>query len=125
MKESHPVEMAEFVMARGISDKPAFCWWVPYPLKKKDPIISAINTIVRKVTRKHGIEILTGVEHTKELDRHNDNTMWMDTLAKEMYNVGVAFEVLDEREQAPNGWKKVTGHLVCEDELHEESQMGA
>ena len=36
----------------------------------------------------------------------------MDALAKEMYNVGVAFEVLDEREQAPNGWKKVTGHLV-------------
>ena len=38
--------------------------------------------------------------------------MWMDTLAKEMYNVGAAFEVLDEREQAPNGWKKVIGHLV-------------
>ena len=38
--------------------------------------------------------------------------MWMDALAKEMYNVGIAFEVLDEREQAPNGWKKVTGHLV-------------
>ena len=27
MKESHPVETAEFVMARGISDKPVFCWW--------------------------------------------------------------------------------------------------
>ena len=38
--------------------------------------------------------------------------MWMDTLAKEMYNIGVAFKVLDEGEQAPNGWKKVTGHLV-------------
>ena len=38
--------------------------------------------------------------------------MWMDALAKEMYNVGAAFEVLDEKEQAPNGWKKVTGHLV-------------
>ena len=40
------------------------------------------------------------------------NTLWMDAQAKEKYNVGVAFEVLDEREQAPNGWKKVTGHLV-------------
>ena len=38
--------------------------------------------------------------------------MWTDALAKEMYNVGVAFKILDEREQAPNGWKKVTGHLV-------------
>ena len=38
--------------------------------------------------------------------------MWMDALAKEMYNVGAAFEVLDEKEQAPNRWKKVTGYLV-------------
>ena len=38
--------------------------------------------------------------------------MWMDALAKEIYNIGVAFEVLDEREQAPNGLKEVPGHLV-------------
>ena len=57
-------------------------------------------------------EILTGVEHAKEPDRQNDNTMWMDALAKEMYNIGVAFEVLHEWEHAPNGWKKVTGHLI-------------
>ena len=38
--------------------------------------------------------------------------MWMDALAKEMYNIGVAFEVLAEGQQAPNGWKRVTGHLV-------------
>ena len=53
-----------------------------------------------------------GVAHTKELDRQNNNTMLMDALAKEMYNGGVAFEVLDIRQQAPNGWKKVTGHIV-------------
>ena len=54
MKKLHPVEMAEFVMARGISDKPAFCWWVPYSLKKRDTIISAINRRVRKVTHNYG-----------------------------------------------------------------------
>ena len=112
MKDSHPVEMAEFAMARGISDEPAFCWWVPYTLKKRDAIISAVNTRVRKVTHKYVIKILTGVEHAKELDRQNGNTMGMDALAKEMYNIGVAFKVLDERVQAPNGCKKVTGHLV-------------
>ena len=93
-------------MGRGISDEPAFCWWVPYTLKKRDAIISAVNMRVRKATHKHWIESLTGVEHTKELDRQNDKTMWMDAQAKEMCNVGVAFEVLDDREQAPNGWKK-------------------
>ena len=97
------METAKFAMARGISDKLALCWWVPYTLKKRDAIISAINMRVRKVTNKYGIEILTGVEHAKQLDRQNNNTMWMDALAKEMYNVGVAFEVLGKGQQAPNG----------------------
>ena len=38
--------------------------------------------------------------------------MWMDALAKEMYNIGVAFEVLDKGQQASNHWKKVIEHLV-------------
>ena len=38
--------------------------------------------------------------------------MWRDALKKEMYNVGVAFEILDEGAHAPHGWKRVTGHLV-------------
>ena len=38
--------------------------------------------------------------------------MWMEALENEMYNIGVAFKVLDEGQQAPNGWKKVIGHLV-------------
>ena len=36
----------------------------------------------------------------------------MDALRKEMYNVGVAFEVLEEGAIAPKGWKRVTGHLI-------------
>ena len=104
--------MAKFDVERGVSDEPAFFWWVPYALKKRDAIISAINTRVRKVTHKYGIEVPTEVEHAKELDMQNGNTIWMDAMAKEMYNVVVAFEVLDEREQALNGWKKTTGHLV-------------
>ena len=29
MKESHPVEVAEFARAKRIDPKPAFSWWVP------------------------------------------------------------------------------------------------
>jgi hypothetical protein len=32
MKESHPVETAEFARARDIADEAAFAWWVPYTL---------------------------------------------------------------------------------------------
>jgi hypothetical protein len=34
LKESNPVEVAEYAITRGIDDKPAFAWWVPYTMKK-------------------------------------------------------------------------------------------
>ena len=34
MKESHPVEVAEYARARGIDKEPAFEWWVPHNLEK-------------------------------------------------------------------------------------------
>ena len=34
LKESHPVETAEFAKARGIEDEVAFSYWVPHTLKK-------------------------------------------------------------------------------------------
>ena len=40
LKESHPVEVAEFAKARGNTDEAAFIWWVPYTLRKRDVILS-------------------------------------------------------------------------------------
>ena len=112
MKESYPVEMAEFAKARGIDNQPAFSWWVPYTLKKRNAILSAVKARMKKKSHKYGIEVPRSVEHAKELDRINGNTLWMDALNKEMYNVGVAFEILDDGQLAPKGWSRVTGHLV-------------
>jgi len=55
MKESNPVEVADFARARGIANEPAFAWWVPYTLRKRDVILSAIKSRVRKTTHKYGI----------------------------------------------------------------------
>jgi hypothetical protein len=112
LKESHPCEAAEFAKARGIADEPAFVWWVPYTLQKRDIILSKVNAPIRKTTHKYGIEVPTSIEHSLAMDKENGNTLWKDTLAKEMTELGVAFEVLEEEKQAPPGWKKVTGHLV-------------
>ena len=112
MKESHPVDVAEFAKARGIDKEPAFAWWVPYTLRKRDVIINAVQSRARKVTHKYGIELPTSVAHARELDAKNKNTLWQDALDKEVRNVGVAFEVLTYGKQAPPGWSKVTGHLI-------------
>ena len=42
-KESNPVEVMGFSVERGISDEPAFSWWVPFTLKKRDMIIFDVN----------------------------------------------------------------------------------
>jgi hypothetical protein len=43
LKESNPVEIAEYAVTHELSDKPAFSWWVPYTLKQRVAIISAVN----------------------------------------------------------------------------------
>ena len=112
MKEAHLVETAEYARARGISNEPAFAWWVPYTLRKREVILTAVKNWIRKTTHKYGIEVPRNVEHAHEIDARNGNTLWRDALKNEMYNVGVAFEILDEGAHAPHGWKQVTRHLA-------------
>lgn len=114
MKESHPVEVAEFAKARSISDEPAFAWWVPYTLKKREVILSAVKSRLRKTTHKYGIEIPRSIEHAYEIDKRNGNHFWRDAIKKEMVNIGVAFEILPAGKRAPPGWNKVTGHLILD-----------
>ena len=112
MKEAHPVETAEYARARGISNEPAFAWWVPYTLRKREVILAAVKNWITKTTHKYGIEIPRDMEHAHEIDSRNGNTLWRDALRKEMYNVRVAFEILDEGTHAPHGWKRVTRHRI-------------
>jgi hypothetical protein len=106
LKESHPCETTEFAKARGIDLEPAFAWWVPYI------IVSKLKARIRKTTHKYGIEVPNNLENAMEIDRANGNTFWRDALAKEMTEIGIAFEVLEDGAVAPIGWKKVSGHLV-------------
>ena len=40
MKEAYPIELAEYVVANRLVEEPAFKWWVPGVLKKRNRIIS-------------------------------------------------------------------------------------
>jgi hypothetical protein len=37
---------------------------------------------------------------------------WSDAIAKEMHNAGIAFEIMEEDQPLPVGFRKVTGHMV-------------
>jgi hypothetical protein len=60
----------------------------------------------------NGVEVPTSVKHSAELDETNGNHFWRDALTKEMHNVGIAFSVLDEGQNAPVGWSLQSGHII-------------
>ena len=113
LKELHPIEVAKFAKAQCMDDEPAFKWWAPYTLQKHDVIVSAVKSRIRKTTHKCGVEITTNIEHAEETDEKNGDHFWRDAIKKEMHNIGIAFEILDDEKRSPPvGWKQVTGHLV-------------
>ena len=110
LKESNPVQVGEYVIARGIQNEPAFAWWVPYMMRKRDVIVATIKSRIKRTTHKYGIEMPMTARTTeeavriaKELDRKNGDTFWMDALNKEMGALIVAFEMLEHGQKAPPG----------------------
>jgi hypothetical protein len=75
-----------------------------------------VKSRVRRTTHKYGIEMPAPgrdiVQNAIDLDRKNGDTFWMDSLAKEMRNLNIAFEYLELGEKAPPGWFKASGHIV-------------
>jgi hypothetical protein len=43
LKESNPVELAEYAVANRIAEEPAFKWWVSNTLRKRNRIISKVK----------------------------------------------------------------------------------
>ena len=44
MKNCYPVQVAEFSIQSKISKEPAFAWWVPHVIKKRDRIIAKVKS---------------------------------------------------------------------------------
>ena len=113
LKESNPVELAEYAVAVGIAKEPAFNWWVPSTLKRRKRLIHRLKVQrVRKGRMKFGITIPGTVEEALELDRKNGNTLWADAIKKEMDNSRIAFRLLERGESPPRGYKEITCHLI-------------
>jgi hypothetical protein len=112
LKESNPVEVAEYSVAASIDNMPAFKWWVPYTLKKRKRIIAAVNQRVLKKTHKFGIRVPRTVEEALRIDKENGNTLWEDAMNKEMGNVRVAFKILPPGEQPPIAHTKIRTHII-------------
>ena len=112
MKDSFPVEVAEYSVAAGINEEPAFKWWTPYVLKKRDVIVAALSKGMKKASYKYGIRVPKTIKEAYELDRINGNDFWRRAIAKEMSNVQVAFEILEHDQNLPPGYTMCTCHII-------------
>jgi hypothetical protein len=57
IKDSNPVEVAEYIAAKSLIYIPAFVWWAPHILKKRSRIITAVTKCHHNRTHKFGIEV--------------------------------------------------------------------
>jgi hypothetical protein len=116
LKESYPVQFAEYAVANKIAEQPAFAWWVPYVLRKRERIIQKVKTRYWKRTHKYGVELLKSVKQELAIDRNTGASIWKDAILKEMRNVLPAFEFQDDDVMKP-GFNKIDCHMVFDDKL--------
>jgi len=112
LKESYPLEVAEFVVAHKLHEEAAFAWWVPYVLARRKRIISAVNRRYHKRTHKYGIEVPKTFDDCVRIDNENGNTLWQDAVRQEMSKVRIAFKILDDDETIPPTYQQILCHMV-------------
>ena len=55
LKESYPVEVAQYAVNNKIASEPAFYWWVNHVLRRKDRILAKVKSKYWETTHKYGI----------------------------------------------------------------------
>ena len=113
VKESYPVQLAEFAISNHIAEEPAFAWWIPFVIKKRNCILAKVKSKYCLRSHKFGITIPKFVEEAKKVDNQNGNTLWWDAICKEMRNVRPTFEVFEgNNDQLPVGYQFMKCHMI-------------
>ena len=113
LKESNPVELAEYAKGNELQFEPAFKWWVSKTLRRRDRILKAMKKRYHRTEQKFGIEVPKSVKQALEIDRKTGTTYWRDAIQKEMNTVLIAFDILEEGAEEPKAGRKfMTCHMM-------------
>jgi hypothetical protein len=96
LKDSNPVKLAEYAVANEIDREPAFFWWVPHVLKKRNRIIFKLKKQYWRTTHKFDMRVPKTVDDALEIDANEGNTIWFDSLKKELSKIMIAFNVKND-----------------------------
>ena len=120
VKESYPVQLAEYAHHRKITEEPALAWWVPHVMKKRNRIIAKLKSKYWARTHKFGIRVPKSVDEAKRLDRANGDTLWWDAICKEMKNVRIAFDEYEgDVKDLPSNYQQIKCHMIFDIKMGE------
>jgi hypothetical protein len=71
-----------------------------------------MNKRYHKCTHKIGIQVPKTWGEAVRLDEGNGNTLWQDSIRKEMNNVRIAFKVLNGEEAIPPTYQEIRCHMI-------------
>jgi hypothetical protein len=113
MKDAYLVQVADYTVTNGVSNEPAFRWWVPFVLKKRERILKKVKSKYWSVSHKYGLERPESVAQALEIDWRTGTDFWRKTIEKEIQNVFPAFEFIeDNKVNVPPGYKFVQIYFV-------------
>ena len=95
LKESNPVEVAECAVANYTTEEPAFKWWVPHVIRKRNRIASKVKKQHWRTTHKLGIKLPHSVQEPLEIDRIAGTHFWQKAISEEMSKVKIAWKTHD------------------------------
>ena len=123
LKETNILEVAQYAIDNQLQEEPAFAWWLPTILKRKQRIVAKMKSKYWKTNEKFGIVLPHSVEEALEIDRKNGNNLWFNAIQKEIKNVRKAFREyannnirtasdLRANPQALPGFQEIRCHMI-------------
>ena len=119
MKESYPIQTAQYARDHDLLDEPAFDWWARHVLKKAHTTLSKVKSKYWEKTHKYGVRIPKSIKEAIAIDKENGDTMWMDAIRKEMTAIRGAVEEYEGDIRDLIGYQLITGHIVFDVKLGE------
>ncbi len=95
--------------------EPGLKWWVFCVLKKRGAIISLVtcsNIKYLRKTHKYGLPLPKLVDDALAIDSRSGSTLWVEAIAKEMKNIRVTFNALEDGRNFLHGFQFVKCRMI-------------
>jgi hypothetical protein len=92
VKDSNPIELAEYAVAYYIQEEPAFKWWVSQTLQIRNRMIGKVKSCYWKTSHKYGVRLPHSVQEALQIDKGTGTDFWWQAIQKEMKKVMIAFD---------------------------------